>query len=135
MNKRFTPVTHENMRAAAPGQLTAEQLGYRRLDLALEGTYARACVSVLLLTYIFDILLQFVNTDILLLVCYRVLQYFVPLNASTNIPTNHLPINLNHNPLTITPTATGATPRNFFLFGNPISQSLSPRMHNRYVFK
>jgi len=60
LNKRFTPVTHPAMSAAAPGQLSAAELMSRRLSLSLSG----------------------------------------------------------------------CTPKQFYLFGSPISFSLSPAMHN-----
>ena len=60
LNKRFTPVSHPVMAAAAPGQLSAEELMSRRAALQLDG----------------------------------------------------------------------AAMRNYYLFGSPISQSLSPAMHN-----
>mmetsp|Transcript_22435 Transcript_22435/g.22619 ORF Transcript_22435/g.22619 Transcript_22435/m.22619 type:complete len:123 (-) Transcript_22435:50-418(-) len=37
LNKRFTPVTHPAMSAAAPGQLSAAELMSRRLSLSLSG--------------------------------------------------------------------------------------------------
>jgi hypothetical protein len=114
LNRRFTPVTHALMAAAAPGQLSAEELMKIRVaDGLAKQRYTHSHTHTSIYTHTYTYTHTHTHTHI-----YT--HTHTHTYTHTHIYTHtHTYIN------------THTYSREYFLFGTPISQSLSPSMHNK----